>query len=40
MRKFYTLLVVAMTAIAARATDYKVPVTVIVNRADRRFYGR
>lgn len=31
MRKFYTLLVVAMTAIAARATDYKVPVTVIVN---------
>ena len=30
MRKFYTLLVVAMTAIAARATDYKVPVTVIV----------
>jgi len=31
MRKFYTLLIVAMTAIAARATDYKVPVTVIVN---------
>ena len=31
MRKFYTLLVVAMTAIAVRATDYKVPVTVIVN---------
>lgn len=31
MRKFYTLLVVAMTTIAASATDYKVPVTVIVN---------
>jgi hypothetical protein len=31
MRKFYTLLIVAMTAIAVRATDYKVPVTVIVN---------
>ncbi|MBQ5408080.1 MAG: PCMD domain-containing protein [Prevotella sp.] len=31
MRKFYTLLVVAMTAITASATDYKVPVTVIVN---------
>lgn len=31
MKKFYTLLVVAMTAIAVRATDYKVPVTVIVN---------
>ena len=31
MRKFYTLLIVAMTAIAAGATDYKVPVTVIVN---------
>ena len=31
MRKFYTLLVVAMTAITANATDYKVPVTVIVN---------
>ena len=31
MKKIFTLLFVALTAIAARATDYNVPVTVIVN---------
>ena len=31
MKKLFTLLLVAMTAIAVRATDYNVPVTVIVN---------
>ena len=31
MRKIFTLLFVAMTAIAARATDYNVPITVTIN---------
>ena len=31
MRKLFTLLFVAVTAIAARATDYNVPITVTVN---------
>lgn len=31
MRKIFTLLFVAMTAIAARATDYDVPITVTIN---------
>jgi hypothetical protein len=31
MKKIFTLLLVAMTAVVARATDYIVPVTVVVN---------
>ena len=31
MKKIFTLLLVAMTAVLARATDYIVPVTVVVN---------
>ena len=31
MRKIFTLVLVAMTAIAARATDYNVPITVTIN---------
>ena len=31
MRKIFTLLFVAMTAIAARATDYNVPITITIN---------
>lgn len=31
MKKIFTLLLVAMTAVVARATDYVVPVTVVVN---------
>jgi hypothetical protein len=31
MKKIFTLLLIAMTAVVARATDYIVPVTVIVN---------
>lgn len=31
MKKFFTLLFVAMTAVAARATDYNVPITVTIN---------
>ena len=31
MRKIFTLVLVAMTAVAARATDYNVPITVTIN---------
>ena len=31
MRKIFTLLLVVMTALAVRATDYNVPITVVVN---------
>lgn len=39
MRKFFTLLFLAVAAVAARATDYNVPITVTVNGASVELNG-